>query len=623
MAYKFSPTVGIYKEDGSYTITDRGLPADNPYATAVAIQKERITDLLQGNFYAELALMKDLKFKSTFGVNSSSDRNGQFYPGTTYRGSSVDGEATLDFSKHLDLASENYFTYSSNFNNIHDLTAMAGYSYQYSTDEGINVEGATGFPTDAFSFWNLGAATGTPTFDSFTTKTELSSYYGRVNYGFKSKYLFTFNARYDGSSRFAKNNKWAFFPSGAFAWDVKDEGFMADVDDISQLKLRVSYGITGNQAIRPYQSLATLTDVFATDRGNIIPAIKPGTTSNPNLTWESTEQTNVGFDLGLWNNRLSATADYYKMITSDLLFNAPVPRFSGFSTQLQNIGKVQNSGFEFSFGAKILTGKLKWNTNANISFNRNKILKLVENDTDGNDIYYSTAPVEGAAGIQTQILREGESVGTFFGYVYDGVLQQDETRLVNGEGVGGEKFKDLTPDGTLDAKDRTIIGNPHPDFTWGWNNNFQIKHFDLNIFIQGSQGGQMINYTRMELGIMNGRTNATKDVLNRWTPANTDTDIPRANLSRFYVFSDRWVEDASYIRLKNVSLGYNFNEKLISKIKLHNARIYVSAQNILTITNYKGVDPEVAYVNSNLNLGLDYASYPNTKSITVGVNLGF
>ncbi len=623
-ALKFTPTVGIYNADGSYTITDRGLPADNPYTTAMAIQNERITDMMQGNFFAELDLLKELKFKSTLGVNSASGRRGQYYPSTTYRGGAVDGEADLDYSKHLDLASENYFTYKANFNDIHDLTVMSGYSYQSSVDDGISIGGATGFTTDAFSFWNIGAATNTPTFDSEITKTKLASFYGRLNYGFKSKYLFTFNARYDGSSRFAKNKKWAFFPSGAFAWNVKDESFLAGVKDLNQLKLRVSYGITGNQAIQPYQSLSTLTDVFVTQGSNIIPGIKPGTISNPNLSWESTAQTNIGLDMGLFESRLTVTADFYKMVTSDLLFNAPVPKFSGFSTQLQNIGKVQNSGFEFSVGAKILTGELKWNSNANISFNRNEILKLVENETEGNDIYYSTAPVEGAGGIQTQILREGLPVGSFFGFVWDGVLQEGETPLDNAEtGGGAEKYKDITPDGILDDNDRTVIGNPHPDFIWGWNNNLTYHNFDLNIFVQGLQGADMIDYTRMELGIMNGRLNATKDALNRWTPSNTNTDIPRAQLGRPYVFSDRWVEDASYIRLKNISLGYNLNKSLISRIKLRSARIYISAQNILTITNYKGVDPEVAYSSSNKNLGLDYASYPNTKSVTVGVNLGF
>jgi TonB-linked SusC/RagA family outer membrane protein len=635
LAYKFSPTLGIYNEDGSYTVTDRGIPADNPYANATEYIQERVSNLKQGNFFAELDLLQSLKFKSTFGVNSSNRRRGRYITSKTERGGSVDGEANLAYDHRLNIASENYFTYSSLFKGIHDLSVMAGYSYQSYKFDGISIGTATGFPTDAFLYWNMSAATGIPMNDSFLIESKLSSFYGRLNYGFNGKYLFTINARYDGSSRFAKNNKWAFFPSGAFAWNAKEEGFMTSVDGISQLKFRVSYGITGNQAIRPYQSLASLTDVFTTERGNIISAIKPGSIANPDLMWESTAQTNIGLDLGLFKNRLGMTADLYNMITHDLLFNVPVPRFSGFSTQLQNIGEVQNRGIEFAVNAKILTGRLKWNTSANISHNQNKILKLVENETEGNDIYYGTAPLEGAGGIDTQLLREGQPVGVFFGYVYDGVLQAEDTPLENGEGMGGEKFKDITSDGILDDNDRTMVGNPHPDFIWSWNNNFSYRNFDLNIFIQASHGGEMINYTRMELGILNGRSNATKDALDRWTPTNTNTDIPRANGDRSFIFSDRWVEDASYIRMKNISLGYNFSENLIRRIKLRSARIYVSAQNILTFTNYKGVDPEIAYRRNqgvdpemahrsrNTHLGLDYAGYPNVKSVTVGINIGF
>ena len=331
----------------------------------------------------------------------------------------------------------------------------------------------------------------------------------------------------------------------------------------------------------------------------------------------------IGIDLGLWNNRLGITADYYKMITSDLLFNAPVPAFTGATTQIQNIGEVQNEGFEFALSPKVLSGEFKWNMSANISFNRNTILKLVENDTEGNDIIYSTAPIEGAAGVETQILREGESVGVFYGYLYDGVLQEGETPLANGENVGGQKFVDLSGDSIFNADDRTIIGNPHPDFIWGWNNYFSYKNFDLNIFIQGSQGGEILNYTRMELGIMNGRHNATMDAVDRWTPENTDTDIPRADRFRKHVASDRWIEDASYIRLKNISLGYNFAPSLLDRIGIRSAMVYVSLQNFLTITKSQGVDPEVAYSYTNKNVGLDYASYPNVKSMTFGVNIGF
>jgi TonB-dependent starch-binding outer membrane protein SusC len=622
-AYGFPPTQNIYDENGEYSIAEIGFPIDNPYALAKELDKETETDLFQSTFYSDFSLCKNLKFRTTLGTLYTNDRSGEYYPSTLERGKSVHGEASLSYAKDMQLISENYLTYSGKILDNHEITVMGGYSYQSYRRESIRIEGATGFITDAFSFWNLGAATGTPISDSELIKSKMASFYGRINYSFRSKYLLTFNARYDGSSNFAKNKKWAFFPSAAFAWDVADENFFDSMHGISQLKVRLSYGITGNQAIQPYQSLASFTDVFATDRGTIVPAIRPLNLANPNLTWESTAQTDIGVDLGLLKDRITMTADYYNKLTSDLLFLAPVPAYSGSFSQLQNIGKVQNKGFEFSITSRILTGKLSWTTNANISFNRNKILKLIENDTKGNDIRYSTIPLEGGSGMDSQILREGESVGAFYGYVYEGVLQEGETPLINAEGVGGEQFKDVVKDDTLNANDRVIIGNPHPDYTWGWNNNFNYGNFDLNIFIQGSHGGDILNYTRMELGLLNGRRNATIDALSRWTPGNTDTDIPAASRSRTFVVSDRFIEDASYIRLKNISLGYKLSAPLLNKIKIRSLRVYISAQNIFTITNYKGVDPEVAYYEGNTSLGLDYGSYPNTKSFTAGINVGF
>ncbi len=383
----------------------------------------------------------------------------------------------------------------------------------------------------------------------------------------------------------------------------------------------MSYGQVGNQAISPYQSLASFTDVFSTVQGSTVTAIRPSTISNNDLTWETTTQTNIGLDLQVLRNRFGVTLDYYNMRTNDLLFDVPTPNYTGFLTQLQNIGTVENKGFEFAVNANVLQGDLKWKTYANISFNKNKIIKLVDNDIDGNDIFYSSSPLSGAG--TTQLLREGLSVGQFWGYIYEGVVQTADDVLVGGEEIGGEKFKDLNGDGALTDDDRAVIGDPHPDFSWGWNNDFSYKNLSLNIFIQGSKGGEILNYTLMELGALNGRTNVTTDALNRWTPTNTDTDIPQARVSRSFVTSDRWIDDASYIRVKNISLGYNFPETLLSKISLSSARLYLSGQNLFTITDYKGIDPEVSYSNSSSNIGLDYGSYPNVKSFTLGVNIEF
>ncbi|AUC22516.1 hypothetical protein BTO15_10640 [Polaribacter sejongensis] len=619
-AYKFSPTQGVTDENGDNSLSVIGYPIDNPYAMSTEYENEAITDLFQGNVYAEVGILKDLKLKSTLGVSINHSRTGAYYPTTLDRGNSVGGEATFSNRKSTSFINENYLTYHKVIGKNHDFSIMAGYSLQKDRSESSNVI-ASGFISDSFSFWNLGGGTNPSSVDSELSETAFEAFFGRINYTLNDKYLFTFTGRQEGASVFAANNKYGFFPSAAFGWKISDEKFLSESNTINLLKLRLSYGQVGNQAISPYQSLASFTDVFSTVQGSTVTAIRPSTISNNDLTWETTTQTNIGVDLQILRNRFGVTLDYYNMTTNDLLFDVPTPNYTGFLTQLQNIGTVENKGFEFAVNATILQGDLKWKTYANISFNKNKIIKLVDNDTDGNDIFYSSSPLSGAG--TTQLLREGLSVGQFWGYLYDGVVQTADDVLVGGEEIGGEKFKDLNGDGALTDDDRAVIGDPHPDFSWGWNNDFNYKNFSLNVFVQGSKGGEILNYTLMELGALNGRTNVTTEALNRWSPTNTDTDIPEARVSRSFVTSDRWVDDASYIRVKNISLGYNFSEALLSKINLSSAKLYLSGQNLFTITDYKGIDPEVSYSNSSSNIGLDYGSYPSVKSYTLGLNIEF
>jgi hypothetical protein len=353
----------------------------------------------------------------------------------------------------------------------------------------------------------------------------------------------------------------------------------------------------------------------------VVNAVRPTAIANKDLTWETTAQFNIGADIDLLGGRINLSGDYYNKQTSDLLFTVPIPSFSGYESRLENLGKIENKGVELLITSRNLVNAFKWSTNFNITFNRNKVLAL----PDGLDRELSSGPGVLAAGV-TSILREGLPVGSFFGYVYDGVYQAGD-EFLPGPGfervLGGEKFKDLNNDGVLSTADRTIIGDPNPDYIWGLNNDFSYKNFDLSIFCQASVGGDIYNFTKMELDRLAGITNATKDALNRWTPANPNTNVPKAVTGRTNRSSTRFVEDGSYVRLKNVSLGYNFSSELLSHVKIRNARLYVSAQNILTFTNYSGVDPEVAYKGGgNLNLGGDYDSYPNVKSYTIGLNLG-
>jgi len=635
-ALQFMPSLGIYDADGNYTIKTIGDPHDNPYALAMERENEDVRDRLLANIYAEFAIIRGLTFRTNLGTNLLSRREGTYVPTTLNAGLNTGGDGTVEGWKDTELISENYLTYTNTFGGNHNLTVMGGYSYQSFRYE--NWEGrATGFITDANSFWDLGGGTVWESNSSLVTS-ELASWYGRINYILMDRYLVTVNGRYDGSSRFAKNNKWAFFPSMALAWNINQESFMQNIDPISILKARFSYGQTGNQAISPYQSLAKFGTVFSVINSQVVNAVRPTDVANDNLTWETTTQMNIGLDFGVLNNRIIMNFDYYNMLTSDLLFSVPLPEYSGYGSQLKNIGEVENKGFEIMLLTRPLAGELRWNMDINFSRNVNTIKSL----PDGNDIFYRAAPGHMVGVDDTQILRVGEPVGMLWGFVYEGVYQEGDEYIPGGgfeEEAGGEKYQDNNgrgtdgelngqPNGGLNNDDKTIIGNPHPDFIWGWNNTLSYKGFELNLFFQGVQGNDLYSFTLHELDRLAGTANATTEALKRWTPTNTNTNVPKANQGRSYKPSDRFVYDASYIRLKNISLGYNFPTSLIGKAGIRSLRVYISGQNLPTVTDYPGFDPEVNYrstgaVNSNRNLGLDYGSYPNAKTYTVGFNIGF
>lgn len=636
-ALKFMPDQGIYKADGTYTTAAMHDPIDNPYAITQEYQNNVVGDRLQANFSAEYKLLKDLSFKTTLGLSATNSRTGEYWSTLLNRGRSYGGLGNISSAKRTNVASENYLSYNTTLASVHKIGVMGGYSYQTYRNENWMASGSK-FITDAVSYWNLGGGAVTQIPSSGLTEGKLASFYSRVNYGFSDKYLLTFNARYDGSSNFSKNNKWAFFPSGAFAWNMKNEEFMRNVSVVNNWKWRASYGITGNQAIGPYQTLAGLTNVFSIVNGVAVNAVRPSTVANDDLTWETTAQLDFGTDIGFFDGRINLSADYYRMETSDLLFSVPLPQYSGYSSQLKNIGKVENKGFEFTLSGKILTGQLKWNMDVNLSANRNKVLEL----PDGKDILYSSGPGHLISLGNTQILRVGAPVGSMYGYIYDGVYQVGDT-FIPGSGfeqvAGGEKYRDIggkldadgkqTPDGKLDANDQTIIGNPQPKFFYGFNNEFKFKSFDLNIFMQGSQGNDILSYTLLELETLGKPINSTTRALDRWTPTHTDTDVPKKTAARSERVSTRWIFDGSYLRVKNIMLGYNMPKSVLDKLSISKLRLYVSAQNILTFTNYRGFDPEVNYggggsgAQSNQNQGLDYASYPNSKSYTVGLNIAF
>ncbi|WP_298338955.1 TonB-dependent receptor [uncultured Algibacter sp.] len=630
LTFRFAPDQPIQDANEINTINSVGDNVDNPFAVATEGVNETKVDNYRANLYANYDIIDGLDFKTTFGYSTENGTAGVFRPSTLVitAGDGTGGRATIENYKRTTILSENYLTYTKEIGKG-KLTALAGYSYQKTATERFSA-GATGFTSDSFSFFNLqsGAVQLIPT--SSFSETEIQSQFGRLNYDFDDRFLLTATVRRDGASNFAENEKYAIFPSGAIGWKLSNENFLKDHDKISNLKLRASYGVTGNQAIAAYQSLARFGSVFTPINGSTVINVSPGQVANPNLKWESSYQTNIGLDLGLFNNKVSLSLDYYNIDTKDLIIeDTSQPQFLGFLTaaSLRNVGEVNNKGFEINLNTRNISNEnFTWTTDFNWATNKNEFITLL----NGNDIFQDASP--GYFNIpRTHILREGEAVGVFWGYDYKGVYQGGDlpagTALLPNAQAGDQLFADLDNSGDITTDDQQIIGDPNPDFTYGITNNFTYKNFDLNIFFQGSQGGDIMNLTAVQL--FNGDSNATTDVLNAWTPTNTDTNIPRATL-RGKQISSRFVEDGSYLRLKNIALGYNFPSEVIDKLGISSMRFAISAQNLLTFTSYSGLDPEVSFgvvgqdsSASNTTNGFDFGNYPTLKSVNFSVNLSF
>ncbi|WP_372755539.1 SusC/RagA family TonB-linked outer membrane protein [Labilibaculum sp.] len=638
LAMRFAPDKGIYNEDGSYSTNDQiGDEVDNPYAVASERIDETEIENFRANAYLNYEILDGLSFKTTFGLSTENEFQGIYIPSTlTITSGGVDGRAIVSEDKEKSMLTESYLTYEKELG-PGKLTVLAGFSYQKSTDKGIYSEG-TGTISDSFSYYGLWTATSLINGgdgDIYVEETEIQSQYGRVNYDFSDKYLVTATVRRDGASNFAANEKYAIFPSAALGWKVTNENFMKDFEDVSNLKMRLSYGVTGNPSIDAYQSLASYSSVYASSNGETVNAVTPYQAANPDLKWESSYQTNLGVDLGLWDNKIKLTFDYYNIDTKDLIMvDNSIPDYFGYYNDetLTNVGEINNEGIEISLNTQnIVTDDFRWSTDLVFSKNKNTVVALV----NGTDYFGSGAPSYFSVN-NNYILREGEEVGLFWGYDYAGVYQGGDlptgTALQTSSDVtGGEPlFYDLNGDGEIGSEDETIIGNPNPDFTWGLTNNFTYKNFDVSIFFQGSHGGDIFNMTNVQL--YNGDANTTKDYYNNaWTSSNTNTDDPRVGNGSFREMSSRFVEDGSYVRLKNVSVGYTLPSSILEKFNLVNARVSLSAQNLITWTDYSGLDPEVNYygasgdndTSSNTVRGFDFGNYPTVKSVSFSLNLTF
>ena len=622
------PTQTIYNEDGTYSGPE-GRPAwdgdiINPIGQAKLIENSTLGYNLLGSIYGEIELFEGLKFKTSAGLKANFWQTRTWSPKYNWKptpqANSYLGQAS---NKSITWNWDNTLTYNTTINDVHHLTVLAGTSAQENKFEYINgsiqefASDATRQLDNGLSQKNIGGS---------ANEWALLSYMGRVNYNYADKYLVTATVRRDGSSRFGANNKWGIFPSGSFAWRISEEDFFQSVEFVDDLKLRTGYGVTGNQEIGNYAFASNLNIIKYNFNDNLVNAVVPVVMPNPNVQWESQNQANIGFDATLLNQRVNLTVDAYQKNTKDMLVPMSVPITTGYSdiyVPFINAGEIVNKGIEISVTSHNVKGEFNWDTDFNISFNKNEVKSL--NDT--------IPMVRGDVGFNQQIARleVGKPVDIFYGFVTDGIFQTQEEVEAHALQVPGDdiyartsagdiRFKDLNSDGIIDDNDRTYIGNPNPDFIFALNNRLEYKGFDLNIFVQGVYGNDIYNANRISNEGMAVAYNQSKETLNRWMGAGTSNTMPRAvfnDPNKNVRPSDRFIEDGSYLRIKNVTLGYNFPKQITERLSMSSARLYISGANLFTFTKYKGFDPEVG---AN---GIDNSTYPVTRTISIGANITF
>ena len=661
------PSVPVKFPDGSW-----GGPTDNNFGVynPVAMALDRNVDVkrtrLIGNLFADVELIPGLNFRSEIGGDIQITNNYAFHP--TYQYGTIintQNQSRREFSNNYFWVFKNLLTYQRTFNQKHNLTAMIAQEAQESVWEGI---GGTrkNFVTNDVEELNAGEGT-TATNEGWRGSSALNSYFGRIIYNFDERYLLTATYRADGSSKFGPENKWGYFPAVAAAWRISNEDFMGGVPFISNLKLRLGYGETGNQDIGNYQYGSSLVARLSDVGNGFLLSNHP----NPAIQWESSVQKNIGLDLGMFEDRIQLTVDVYDKKTDDMLLRLPLPNYMGggswmgIESPYVNLGEIQNKGIEFSLSTNnINTTDFNWTSDLVLTRNRNEVLSLGE---EGASIYRNVQWFHTVT--KTEV---GKSVGQFFGYVADGVYEDYED-IVNspkpkagssikvdrwsGVWPGDLKFRNIDTqtttdfrynendniDQVIDANDRTYIGDPNPDFTFGFTNSFTYKNFALTVYLQGVYGNDIYNFTRRAAeGMTNARLNQLKTVHNRATyelidPNGDEDDIeniriinPNTNMPRAIPtdpndndrVSTRYVEDGSYLRVKNITFGYTLPDNLSSKIYASRVRIYANIQNLFTFTDYSGYDPEVGSYNQDpLLTGVDNGRYPIPRIFTLGINL--
>lgn len=634
LALQSDPFFPLYVETGSLgfkdpasiwnTFSKYGFQLWHPYSlTREAIAEKRTNVSLVTSFF-EWDVIKDLTFKTSVNSNIENTVHNFYWNAGQNWGYSGWVPAQADFKtlQSNNWISESTLNYNKKFNENHNLNVLAGFSAQEQrTDTSSMTAGS--FPNDLVHTLNAGVVNAGNT---FSEEWSLLSYLARANYSYKGKYLVTAAIRADGSSRFGANNKWGYFPSGSLAWRISEESFLQDSSWLSNLKLRLSYGETGNNSIPNYGSIGVLAYNPYVSSGTVNQGIYTSNFADKNLKWEKTGQTNFGVDVSVFNGRVKFTGDIYYSRTNDLLLNVPIPILSGFSSTLTNIGELENRGYEVSLSTINIDNKFKWSTDFNIFGNRNKVLKLGAND----------APIDINISSMTSRTAVGQPVGMYYGYIIDGVimskaeLDSKAYPVWAGSEAGDPRVRDVNNDGKINSDDRTYLGNYQPNFQWGLTNNFSYGGFELAVLLRGSQGGEILNHTARYLksGVGGGNRNMYSVVNNYWKsdaePGNGMIPKPRMLPNTVQDFgSSYWVEDGSFVRIQNIRLGYNLPKSLMEKLKLSNIKLYVNMENVYVFSDYLGYDPEGSTYQSGSMVGFDYGAYPNPFTGTIGLNVSF
>jgi TonB-dependent starch-binding outer membrane protein SusC len=642
------PIFPVYNENGNLGYRDPNsvwnrfisygdLNLWHPYSLTRFIDKKNKSFNTLGTSFIEYAPIKDLKFRSSISANLANTRGDSYlYKNQGYGYSSLlNSQASTSSSMMLNWLTENTLTYDKRFGE-HSVNILAGYTAQKQRDD-ISGATAAGFPNDLVP--TLNAGTSYSGVSSFATEWSMLSYLARVNYNYAGKYYLSGAIRRDGSSRFGEERRWGYFPSASAGWVVSDENFMKSSRAINFMKLRASYGLSGNNQIPNYGSISLLgaSNANYASGNTLLNGQTITTIANPNLRWEKTSQLNIGVDMRLLKNRVNLSADFYNSITKDMLLNVPIPDITGFSTQLMNIGRMQNRGVELNLNTKNIQGLFNWTTDFNFSLNRNKVLQLGPGNAP---IIYTDYVVN----VKTEV---GQPVSNFYGYVFDGVFENQKEIDAYPHDVsthpGDPKVRDVNGDGKINDLDRTTLGNYQPDFTAGLTNTFSYKGFELSAFVQGSFGGEIVNQNVRYLGWWNNGRNMFADVANRWRSETEPGDgkhfrATLANTGLQSQFSSYWVEDASFVRIKNIRISYSIPAKLLARTPLKNTRVYINAENVHLFSKYTNYDPEnTTYTATSYSagsnglapsgiqapsgafIGVDYGSYPVPRIITFGI----